>query len=191
MNITAVKVYDLPESLVASGLPMCEQYSAKEFETAAEFTTPIDRDYQRAERLASMPDGSGHKTFLSGILVSMNVTATIKWWVQFQRYHHQQIVSSMSTMHRLRPMIFAGTAQFHNKVDERIIEVFNQLVKSGADDETIAYSCPAGLELTARVSTNYLQLRTMYIQRKNHKLTEWREFCKWIETLQCHELITN
>ena len=191
MQITATRVYDLQESLVASGLPMCEQYNQREFETAAEFTTPIDRDYQRAERLAGMPDGSGHKTFLSGILVSANITATIKWWTQFQRYHYQQIVSSMSTMHRLKAMAIAGTAQFNSKVDKRIIEVFNQLVESGADAETIAYSCPAGLELTARVSTNYLQLRTMYVQRRNHKLTEWREFCEWIESLPAHELITN
>lgn len=191
MQITAVKIYDLMESVVASGLPMCEQYDPREFESASEWGTPLDRDYQRAERLASMADGSGHKNFLSGILVSMNITATIKWWTQFQRYHYQQIVSSMSTMHRLKKMVEIGTAQFHPKTSKEIIDAFTKLVESGADAETIAYSCPAGLELTARVNTNYLQLRTMYVQRKYHKLTEWREFCEWIETLECNELITN
>jgi hypothetical protein len=40
-----------------------------------------------------------------------------------------------------------------------------------------------GLELTARITTNYLQLKTIYAQRHNHKLEEWRDFCRFIESL--------
>ena len=47
----------------------------------------------------------------------------------------------------------------------------------------ILYSNPAGFELTARMTTNYRCLRNIYKQRKDHRLPEWREFCKWIETL--------
>jgi hypothetical protein len=50
-------------------------------------------------------------------------------------------------------------------------------------DEQLAYMCPMGLELTARITTNYLALKTIYNQRHNHKLEEWRDFCKEIETL--------
>ena len=54
----------------------------------------------------------------------------------------------------------------------------------------LLYNCPVGLQLTARMTTNYRQFKTIYKQRKNHTLPEWREFCKWIETLPYAELIT-
>jgi hypothetical protein len=47
----------------------------------------------------------------------------------------------------------------------------------------ILYSNPAGFKLTARMTTNYRCLRNIYIQRRNHRLPEWRAFCRWIETL--------
>ena len=54
----------------------------------------------------------------------------------------------------------------------------------------IISNCPQGLEKTMRVSTNYLQLKTMYLQRKNHKLYDWHEFCQWIETLPYFKKLT-
>lgn len=54
----------------------------------------------------------------------------------------------------------------------------------------IISSCPQGLEKTMRVSTNYLQLKTMYFQRKNHKLYDWYNFCKWIESLPYFKELT-
>ena len=54
----------------------------------------------------------------------------------------------------------------------------------------ILYNNPSGFTLTAKMITNYRQLKTIYSQRKNHRLPEWREFCKWIETLPYSELIT-
>ena len=54
----------------------------------------------------------------------------------------------------------------------------------------ILYSNPAGFRLTARMTTNYRQLKTIYFQRRDHRLPEWRAFCKWIETLPYAEFIT-
>lgn len=192
LEITATKVYDLAEAVVASGFPMLSEYEEEKFTdnvistgygVCSECTCLKNEHFNRAVKLASAPDGSGHRTFLSGILVCMNITATVKWWVQFGRYHFQQIDSSMSTMHRLKKMSSLGTIRFHEKTDKRFVELLERLVQEGADDETIIYSCPSGLELTARVNTNYLQLRTMYVQRHNHKLNEWKAFCEWIEKL--------
>lgn len=196
MQIDNARVYDMQESIVASGLPMKTLYDENDF-TAAAFNMSEDdtnsmmtgKDFDRAKRLALNPPGTGHNNFLTGILVSANVSATVKWWTQFERYHHAQIVSSMSTMHRLREMLKTGTATFANKTDKRIVEMLFDLA-ADADDETLAYSCPMGLILTARITTNYLQLKTMYFQRSNHKLGEWRRFCKWIESLPYAELIT-
>lgn len=55
---------------------------------------------------------------------------------------------------------------------------------------SVLYSNPCGFRLTAGMTTNYRQLKTIYAQRRNHRLPEWREFCKWIETLPHSELIT-
>lgn len=197
MQIDNVHVYDLQESIVASGLPMKAQFNPSSF-LGAVINMPDDDndgmltgpDFDRAKRLALNPPGTGHANFLTGVLVSANVSATVKWWTQFERYHHAQIVSSMSTMHRLRQMLKTGTVTFDKKTDKRMTEILSELAADGADDETLAYSCPMGLILTARITTNYLQLKTMYFQRREHKLTEWRRFCYWIESLPYYELIT-
>jgi hypothetical protein len=140
--------------------------------------------FKRAVKLANTPMGSGHGNFLSGILVSINITASVKWWEQFQRYHFKQIVSSQSTMHRLRQMLECKTISFSDKTVSVFVENYMRTcIHSNLTDEELAYSCPMGLELTARVTTNYLQLKTMYHQRKNHKLKEWHDFCNWVETL--------
>lgn len=185
-KITHINVYDLEESIIASGLPMRTTYDEYVFESQT-FGLTFDTDnvhFNRACNLANNPTGSGHNNFLSGIIVSMNITATIKWWEQFQRYHFKKIVSSMSTMHRLRKMALEGTLQFNNLTNPDIVRQFVRLAKDETvTDEELAYSCPMGLMLTARVTTNYLQLRTQYQQRKHHKLKEWHDYCAFIETL--------
>lgn len=139
------------------------------------------KHFDRACKLADNPSCSGHCNFLSGVLVSFDVTGTVKWWTQCQRYHFIQIVSSMSTMHRLVSMLKEDKAQFHPSVDPRIIEILKDMLKQERPFEELVYSCPMGIELTARVSTNYLQLKTIYRQRKDHRLQEWRDFCDFMK----------
>lgn len=186
MQIDNVKIYDFEESVVASGLPMLTAYDDSVFESQTLNTNygEPDRHIKRAGVLADNPVGSGHNNFLSGIIVSMNITATVKWWEQFQRYHFKQIVSSMSSMHRLRKMMLEGTIKFNSKTNPVVVATFMELIKNKeVTDEELAYSCPMGLELTARVTTNYLQLKTQYHQRSEHKLQEWHDYCAFIETL--------
>lgn len=192
MQIDNYKVYDLEESIIASGLPMLAEYSVDMFFVQCEALGVIRRDavvndphFKRACKLAANPPGSGHNNFLSGILVSANVTATNVWWMQFERYHFAQIVSSQSKMHRLQQMIKSGKGIFNENVCVNFAKAFVDPAFWGNDytEEEVIYSCPMGLELTARITTNYLQLKTIYNQRKNHKLTEWKDFCKWIEDL--------
>ena len=164
MNITNVRVYDLEDSIVASGLPMLAEYEAQTFDNQAELlfyseskAIKENQHFKRACKLAANPAGSGHNNFLSGILVSMNITATVKWWEQFQRYHFKQIVSSQSTMHRLRRMVQDNSVQFNELTNPDIVNAFIRLAKDETvTDEELAYSCPMGLELTARITTNYL-----------------------------------
>jgi hypothetical protein len=81
-------------------------------------------------------------------------------------------------------------------VDAEVIAILKRKIKRYEMEPTpdhyleILYNIPTGFQLTARMTTNYRQLKTIYHQRKNHRLPEWREFCKWIETLPYAGLIT-
>lgn len=177
MKITHVKVYDLEDSVVASGFPMCAEYSESLYKGLQDNPAGL----ARIARLSDAKPSHGEDNALSGILVSFDVTGTVKWWTQCQRYHFIQIVSSMSTMHRLVSMLKEDKAQFHPAVDPRIIEILKDMLKQERPFEELVYSCPMGIELTARVSTNYLQLKTIYRQRRFHKLKEWRDFCDFMK----------
>lgn len=186
--ITNLKVYDLEETLVASGYAMIEDYDVKKIKAEQLNVFHYDekennKHYKRAMKLTKAPLNSGHPNFLSGILVSMDVTFTNKVWVEWQRYSFQHIVTSMSTIHKLTK--FNLDEAFIEYTDPLIIERLKELQKQYNENPTkdsylkLIYSAPSGLKLTARVTTNYLQLMTMYKQRRNHKLQgEWGKFCQ-------------
>ena len=194
--ISNVKIYDLEESLIASGYPM---------RTEAIFHPIDEKDVQRGEKLVlATKNGNGaHNQFMTGIRVNFDLTFTNKAWVEAERYRFLEFVSSQSTMHRITK--FDLDKQYIEYVDPRIIEIIKEKVKEyndmckvktlGVAAETyrlsclqnkyleILYSNPAGFKITARMTTNYRCLRNIYIQRKDHGLPEWKTFCKWIETL--------
>lgn len=192
MKIDNFKVYDLPESIAAARLPMNPEYDTEEFENdtfglnlnvCGSGTIQKNPIFQRAAKLAVNPPGTGHNNFLSGILVAANVTASNAWWLQFGRYHFAQIVSSQSKMHRIRQMLSDGKFPFFGGAAD-LFRAFQKVVEDkDCSDEGLIMQTPLGLQLTARITTNYLQLKTIYRQRRKHKLTEWQEFCDWIEDL--------
>ena len=103
-------------------------------------------------------------------------------------------------MHRITK--FNLSNQYNKYVDPRVIEIMKEKVDEynalEKNDEAkkekyleILYTNPAGFELTARLTTNYRCLKNIYIQRKDHLLPEWREFCRWIETLPYFEELIN
>lgn len=138
--------------------------------------------------------GTGHNNFLCGIIVQFDLTFTIKAWTEAERYHWFDIVTSQSTMHRISKMDFDKT--FIKYTDKRIVAILEELknkyleTKDKEDYLKLLYSCPTGLKLTAGITTNYLQLKTIYKQRHDHRLPEWRAFCDWLETLPHSEWIT-
>lgn len=179
MIITNLKVYDLKESVAASGYPMRTDLP-EEVEILG-----VDADMPRAKTLASRPSYQGHDNFLSGIVVAFDLSCSIKMWTEFERYHFAQIVSSQSTMHRLSRLSLNKSA-FSPYTDHAVIQRINNLqqkfnrTQSREDYLKLLYSCPTGLILTARITTNYRQLKTIYAQRHDHRLPEWKEFCKVI-----------
>ena len=186
--ITNYNVYDLEQTLVASGYAMIEDYSEQEIikeqnNLILDIDTSVkdeNRHVKRALKLSKAPLNSGHVSFAKGIVVNMDITFTNKAWIEFQRYHFADIITGMSTMHRISK--FDLDEAFNEYTDPVIIsrleelqEMYN-LTKDKEDYLKLLYSTPAGLEMTGRVTTNYLQLMNMWQQRHNHRLPEWRQF---------------
>ncbi|MCX4355804.1 MAG: hypothetical protein OSJ43_06195 [Oscillospiraceae bacterium] len=190
--VSNVRVYGVRESIIASGYSMrSEPPTEEEFDDLVKVLP--EKHVSRATTLSSNPKGSGHDNFLSGCLVQFDLCFTVKVWTEAELYHFFQFVTSMSTMHRLNKMDL--DLVFCDYVADAIKDTMKQLKDAYNENPTeenflsLVYSCPVGLKLTARMSTNYLQLKTIYSQRKNHRLPEWREFCEWIKTLPYSEFI--
>ena len=187
IRVTNARCYDLSDSLVASGYPMLTKVIPRESN---------ESDVKRAIKLANTPAGTGHSNFLVGIRVSFDLTAPRYIWQEAQRYHWFDIVSSQSTMHKitrmdLSPDMFTdGTPK--NAYDAVVVEQMAYRQDPSEENfRALKAAVPEGLLLTARISTNYQQLRTIWNQRKGHKLREWRDFCEWIKGLPYgKELIT-
>ena len=202
--INNVKVYGLEESIRRAKFPMSVDPSTLN----AELTKGI-------KSLAQSNAGEGHDQWLTGVVVQFDLTFTVKAWTEMERYHFIDFISSQSTMHRITKFdlndayisyvhphilsIMKGLVDGYNAVEEYLKEKKDTLKQNEIDGIierqketylTILYSNPCGMKLTAGITTNYRQLKTIYKQRKTHRLPEWRAFCEWIETLPNSELIT-
>lgn len=162
-------------------------------------------------KLAQSETGSGHDNFLNGIIVQFDLTLSNKCWVEAQRYHFLDFISSQSTMHRITK--FNLDQAYMPYVDQRCIDIMKEKVADynalsaqleGVTDIEkrkemtqqlntkyleILYTNPCGFRITAAMTTNYRQLKTIYGQRRHHRLPEWQAFCDWVETLPHAELI--
>lgn len=177
MKIENLKVYDLDESIIASGYAMRTELVERE---------PDEKDMKRAMNLTKASNGNGaHGQFLTGIRVAFDLTCSNKMWVEAERYRFLEFVTSQSTMHRIAK--FDLDKQFNEYTDPRAISIAEELRDRYNEDPTpekylhLLYSIPSGFELTARVTTNYRCLLNIYVQRHNHPLKEWRNFCVYIK----------
>lgn len=175
-NVSNIKVYGLDESIIRAKYPMSVD------------TSVLNADITKGIlALSNCEKGTGHDQWLTGVIVQFDLTYTVKAWTEAERYSWLDFVSSQSTMHRIAQ--FDLNKQYDEYTDSRIIEIVKELVtkynetKDPEDYLRVLMSNPCGFKLTAGMTTNYRQLKTIYAQRKNHRLPEWREFCAWIETL--------
>lgn len=183
MKIKNVKVYGLSESIIRSGYPMqiCEPAELD----GIIFCSTYDID--RATKLSKSPSGSGHDNFLKGIIVQFDLQYPEYFSPQLQRYKFIDIISSQSKMHKIMSKELIRE-DFAKPIPGDIFDYLNWLISRG-DINEVVNALPSGYLKWMGISTNYLQLKTIYRQRRTHKLSEWREFCKWIETLPMSELI--
>ena len=186
-KIENTQVYGLSKSMIASGNAMRTTMQDNELEAN-------EKDLKRACNLGSTKSGEGHDNFLNGIIVQFDLYAPLFMWKQLQRYHFLDFISSQSTMHRLTKFNVAECCV--GDTDEVILERYQQLLNSyhyyeehNQKEEakelwrTLVASLPSGFVLGATMTTNFRQLKTIYLQRRNHKLSEWHDFCNWCESL--------
>lgn len=174
--VNNVKVFGLEDSIRASKYPM-----------SVDVNSLTDELTDRVKSLGKCATGTGHDQFLTGIIVQFDLTFSLKAWTEAQRYHFLDFVSSQSTMHRIAKMDVVNNCNPY--VTREAIENLLVLTKQYNDEPTpenylkVLYNIPTGFTLTARMTTNYRQLKTIYHQRKNHRLPEWRALCGWMEEL--------
>jgi hypothetical protein len=194
LELKNTRVAFLEDSIVASGNAMT--------------TGPINTDFldiecddmeshdRRAKSLGGVPSGTGHDNYLKGIRVMVDIKYPAYWTPEAQRYHWFDIVTSQSKMHRLSTALKDGGSCFNKYVDPLIMRIIDTMAEAFRDDPSyenrmrLLSNLPHGYEMWMTVSTNYLQLKTMYHQRKNHRLREdWGAFCAWcIELPRFREL---
>lgn len=213
LEIKNVKVYDLRESVIASGNAMRlepVEYSDEEFINGL-------KRMKKLINASKTTDVHCHDNALTGIRVSFDVTYPQYWTPEFQRYHFADIVTSSSKMHRLLKMDLNKACNKY--VDEETIKIVQKKIDKYNEINAIEFwnedrimhfelrngniltaynkqdalyyawmevlsNTPLGLELFMRISTNYKQLQTIYYQRRNHRLKEdWGAFIKFIEEL--------
>ena len=183
-NIKNTSVYGMDYALKASGNPMRTEFDRSDV---------TEKDLIRAEKLGTCLSGQGHYNFLKGFIVQFDVTAPLFWWKEAQRYHWLDFISSQSTMHCLlkfdiEKQCVKDTNKEVLKIVSKIKDEYNAIPEEEVEQRKekwreLVASTPCGFCLGASMTTNYQQLKTIFNQRKNHKLQEWHLFCDWCLTL--------
>ncbi len=153
---------------------------------------PNDMTLARRLRLA----GSDHRKFIRQIFVSVDITAPLYWWKEYDTYKVATVANSTSTMHKIHSKEFSIEDFSHDHLTEEGLESLKRTVedlerirlrflekKNKEDWYTIIQLLPSSYQQMRTCTMNYESLINMYFSRKNHKLEEWHTFCDWIQTL--------
>ena len=157
-------------------------------------------DLDLMKRLAMA--GTDHRKFMRMMPVYVRITAPLYWWKEFDTYKVGTVANSCSTMHKIQAKEFT----VDDFSTEHLISDSNAMMKTTCDllnqyrekylktkDKKywlqMIQLLPSSYNQTRNVMLNYEVLANIYKSRKDHKLNEWREFCKWIETIPYSELI--
>ncbi len=161
-------------------------------------------DLDLAARLSRA--GSDHRKYLRMVFVSMDVTAPLYWWKEFDTYKIGTVANSCSTMHKIHAKPFGRDDFSHDRMDAPALAALDALIafleserqKFVADKtdkqawHNMIQLLPSSFNQMRTVTLNYEVLCNIYYARRAHKLAEWHTFCAWIESLPyAKELICN
>ena len=140
--------------------------------------------------------GSDHRKFLRQIFLSVDISAPMYWWKEYDTYKVGTTANSTSTMHKIHSKVFEREDFSCDHMDESTLKVLDVIIEqlealrgnfNETKDKVYWYSMiqllPSSYNQMRTCTMTYENLRNMYHARKNHKLEEWRTFCKWVETL--------
>ena len=153
----------------------------------------VDLDF--ASRLCH--SGSDHRKFIRQIFVSVDITAPLYWWKEFDTYKVGTVANSCSTMHKIHSKAFERADFSHDRLDDgglRMLDATIEYLEAERQkfiaDKTDRQSwhnmiqmLPSSFNQMRTVSLNYENLINIYYARKSHKLAEWHTFCDWIASL--------
>lgn len=156
---------------------------------------PVDIDF--GHRLAV--SGSDHRKFLRQVFVTVDITAPLYWWKEFDTYKVGTVANSTSTMHKIHAKAFERDDFSHDRLDEGGLALLDATVayleaerqKFLADKEdrqpwhNMIQMLPSSYNQMRTVTLNYENLINIYYARRNHKLAEWHTLCDWITGLPC------
>lgn len=163
-------------------------------------------DHELAMRLRNA--GTDHRKFMRMITVYVDITAPLYWWKEFDTYKVGTVANSCSTMHKLAEKEFTLEDFSIEHLYPEVREAFENTIIKYLNEARKTYNflsdtpskkdawwqmiqlLPSSYNQKRTVMLNYEVLANIYKSRKNHKLDEWRDLCKWIETLPYSELIT-
>ena len=139
--------------------------------------------YRRGKALGLVKPGSGHNSMFKGVTFNVVIDFPLYWLKEYQRYHFTDIISSQSTMHKI--LEFNLDDMFTDEVDPRAIEIIKDLkeqynLEQDKDKKKVIWrrlinTLPDGFHMSMGITMNYLQAISIVGQRKNHKLSEWRD----------------
>ena len=154
-----------------------------------------ENDLSLAKRLACA--GSDHRKYLRQIFVSLDITAPLYWWKEFDTYKVGTVANSTSTMHKIQAKKFTREDFSCDRMDESTLRMLDAVI-SYLEQERLAFLentgdrqhwhnmiqlLPSSYNQMRTVTLNYENLIGIYYARKSHKLAEWHVFCDWIKTL--------
>ena len=154
-----------------------------------------ENDLGLAKRLARA--GSDHRKFLRQIFVSVDITAPLYWWKEFDTYKVGTVANSCSTMHKIHAKPFERDDFSYDKLDggglaalDAIILYLENERQKFCEDKTnkqawinMIQILPTSYNQMRTVTLNYENLINIYYARRTHKLDEWKKLCDWIMLL--------
>ena len=160
-----------------------------------------ENDLGLASRLAHA--GNDHRKFIRQIFVSVDITAPLYWWKEFDTYKVGTVANSCSTMHKIHAKAFEREDFSCDRLDEGGLEALDRLIEyleaerqkfcANKEDRQSWHNMiqllPSSYNQMRTVTMNYENLINMYYARKTHKLAEWHTYCDWIKTLPYAESI--